>query len=182
MYHDEDNDIDSDAWIHPNARIGKGNIIEAGVKIYEGVTIGDNNYIGADCIIGARPESREFFKEYSGKVIIGDNNRIYKQVTIDGSTTEQTIIMSNCELLKNSHVGHDAYIWDQVSLRCNATVGGFCELLKGVIVGMNASIHQRVKVPKNVIIGANSFVSKKQFLQEGFIYGGVPVRALKKRL
>lgn len=177
-----DNTIDETAIISPLAKIGKGNIIEAYTLIESGVVIGDNNYIGPHCIIGFKPESREFFAKHSGKVQIGNNNRFYKQVTIDGATDTITIIADNCEFLKNSHVGHDAFIWDQVSLRCNAVIGGFCEIHKGVIVGLNASVHQRVEVPKNISIGMNSCVTKKVNLQENSIYGGVPIRWLKKRL
>lgn len=176
------NDIHDTAIVDPNVRMGKGNVIASFAIIGPGVIIGDNNYIGPGCYIGLKPESREFFKEHSGKVQIGDNNRFYKQVTIDGATKLTTTIMDNCEFLKNSHVGHDAYIWSQVSLRCNAVIGGFCEIHKGVIVGLNASVHQRVEIPKNVSIGMNSCVTKKVNLQENSIYGGVPIRWLKKRV
>lgn len=182
IYESSENEIHSTAIISMSARIGKNNYFAPGVIVGDNVVIGDNNYFGPYCIIGEKPESREFFKEAKQKVIIGDNNKFYKQVTVDGSTNTETIIMSNCELLKNSHVGHDAYLWDGVSLRCNAVVGGFCVLHKGVIVGMNASIHQRVEIKKNTIIGGGSFVTRKQFLDPDSIYGGVPVRKLKKRL
>lgn len=168
------------AHISPYAIIGKNNYFGQGVVVGDNVQIGDNNYFGPYCIIGDKPESREYYKEAEQKVIIGSNNRFTKQVTIDGSTTDATIIMDNCEFLKNSHVGHDATIWNGVSLRCNAVVGGWCVINKNVMVGLNASVHQRVEVPDNVIIGMNSCVTKKQFLHSGFIYGGVPVRQLKK--
>jgi len=177
---DNHNFIQSSATISPIAIIGKNNYFGHGVIIYDNVSIGDNNYFGAYCIIGAKPESREFFKESKQRVIIGSNNRFYKQVTIDGSTDKETIIADNCEFLKNSHVGHDAIIWNNVSLRCNAVVGGGCVINKGVVIGLNASIHQRVEIPKDVSIGMNSCVTKKQIINEGFIYGGVPVRQLKK--
>jgi UDP-N-acetylglucosamine acyltransferase len=177
---EDNNNIVEGATISPYAQIGKNNYFGHGTVIHANVHIGDNNYFGEYCIIGAKPESREYYKESEQKVIIGSNNRFIKQVTIDGSTTDTTIIMDNCEFLKNSHVGHDATIWNGVSLRCNAVVGGWCVIGKNTMIGLNASVHQRVEVPENVIIGANSFVGKKQFLHSGFIYGGVPVRQLKK--
>jgi len=182
IYHSKENTIHETAYVSPNAILGKGNYIGAFTVIGPNVKIGNNNHIGSHCIIGDIPESREFFKEHSGKVHIEDNCRIYKQVTIDGATENVTVIMSNCEFLKNSHVGHDAVIYQNVSLRCNASVGGFATLHSGVMIGMNASVHQRVEIPKRVIIGMNSCVTKKQFLDENSIYGGVPVRKLKKRL
>ena len=182
IYESEHNEIHSTAIVHPNVRMGKGNAVCEFSIIGPEVVMGDNNYIGPGCYIGLKPESREFFTTYLGKVQIGSNNRFYKQVTIDGSTDKTTIIMDNCEFLKNAHVGHDAYIWDEVSLRCNAAIGGFCEIHKGVIIGLNASVHQRVEVPKNVSIGMNSCVNRKAKLDENSLYGGVPIRWLKKRV
>jgi len=177
---DNRNSIDASARISPYAKIGKNNYFGHGVIIGDNVQIGDNNYFGAYTIIGDKPESRECFKEAKRKVIIGSNNRFYKQVTIDGSTTDTTIIMDNCEFLKNSHVGHDAFIWNNVSLRCNAVVGGWCEIGRNTMIGVNSFIHQRQEIPENVIIGANSFVGKKDIIHKDCIYGGVPVRQLKK--
>ena len=49
------------------------------------------------------------------------------------------------------------------------------------MIGVNAFIHQRQTIPEDVIIGANSFVGKKDVIDKGCIYGGVPVRKLKPR-
>ena len=178
---DNSNMIHSEADVSPLAKIGKNNIFCKGAVIGDNVIIGDNNFFGEYCLIGLKPESREFFKESRQAVRIGDNNRFYKQVTIDGSTEKETVITDNCEFLKNSHVGHDAFIFHNVSLRCNAVVGGWCEIGRNTMIGVNAFIHQRQTIPEDVIIGANSFVGKKDVIDKGCIYGGVPVRKLKPR-
>ena len=82
---EDNNNIIEGATISPYAKIGKNNYFGHGTIIHANVQIGDNNSFGEYCIIGAKPESREFFKQSEQKVIIGNNNKFYKQVTIDGS-------------------------------------------------------------------------------------------------
>ncbi len=180
VYHSNHNFIHPTAIIDPNVRMGKDNVIGPYCSIEKNVIMGDNNYFGPHCIIGEWPESD--CEKASLVVRIGSDNKFFKQVTIDGATTGETVIMDRCEFLKNSHVGHDAFIFSDVSLRCNAVVGGHCTINHHVVLGVNSFVHQRMEIPKNVIIGANSMVSKKQIIQAGCIYGGVPVRLLKKRL
>ena len=53
------------------------NFIHPTAIIYEDVEIGDNNYIGAYCIIGAPPEHKKHWDNPWSKVIIGNNNNMY---------------------------------------------------------------------------------------------------------
>ncbi len=54
----------------------------------ENVTLGDNNYIGAYCIIGDPAEHKKYWGKQKGNVIIGDNNIITGLVTIDAGTED----------------------------------------------------------------------------------------------
>jgi UDP-N-acetylglucosamine acyltransferase len=169
------NKIHSSAFIDPSVIIGTGNIICEGVIIRSGVQIGDNNYIGPYCIIGDFAEKNAYF-HIQGKVLIGSNNRFTKQVTVDAGTEGPTIVKNNCILLKNAHVGHDAYIHDDVTLSCNAMIGGFTEVKRGCNIGLGAAIHQRLTIPENVMVGMNAAVTKKTVLQPNRKYAGVPAR------
>lgn len=169
------NKIHPSAFVDPSVIIGTGNTICEGVIIRAGVQIGDGNYIGPYCIIGDFPEKAGYF-ETPGKVLIGSNNRFTKQCTIDSGTEGPTIVKNNCILLKSAHVGHDAYLHDNVTLSCNAMVGGFTEVKQGCNIGLGAAIHQRLVVPENCMIGMNSTVTKKSVLQAGRKYAGSPCR------
>lgn len=169
------NKIDPSAFVDPTVIIGTGNVICEGVIIRAGVQIGDNNYIGPYSIIGDFPEKTGYF-ETPGKVLIGSNNRMTKQVTVDAGTEGPTIIKNNCILLKSAHVGHDAYLHNNVTLSCNAMVGGFTEVGDGCNIGLGAAIHQRLIIPGGVMIGMNSTVTKKSVLQPGRKYAGSPCR------
>lgn len=169
------NEISAFAFVHPNAVLGKGNVVMEGAIIREGCVIGDNNYFGPYCIIGEVPEKRGYFSKY-GKVLIGDNNRFEKQVTVDSGSEKDTIVGDNVIMLKNSHLGHDCEISDGVSISCNAAIGGFTRIGKGAVIGLNATVHQRLQVPEGCMIGMNSTITKKTVMQPFRKYAGSPAR------
>lgn len=181
IYESLKNEISSSAQIHHNVIIGNGNTICEGVVIREGVTIGDNNYFGPYCIIGDYAEKKGFFDK-PGKVLIGDGNRFTKQVTIDAGTNDVTIVRSGITMLKNAHVGHDAYISDGVILSCNVCIGGHSIIGEKTNFGLGAVCHQRLEVPKNVMIGMNSTVTKKTTLEPGRKYAGSPARDIGQNI
>lgn len=156
------------------------NTIHPTAIIYPNVTMGTGNYIGAYCIIGDIPESVKYFDVESKGVVIGNNCRFTKQVTIDAGTEEATKIYDNVLMLKNSHVGHDSVISSRVELRCNATIGGHCFIGYNTKLMLHAVIHPRMIVPENVILGMGCVVTKKTKLESNSTYIGVPAKKLNK--
>lgn len=149
--------------IHPTAIIGSN------------VTIEENVYIGAYCIIGDPPEWKG--KEHENKgVIIKRGTRITGLVTIDSGVEKPTIIGENCYLMKHSHIGHCCTLGNNVTISCGAKVGGLSQIGDNTNIGLNAVIHQKVKVPSGCMIGASAFVGKKSELKENRKYAGVPVK------
>jgi len=178
IYNNSDNKIDPTAIIHPSALIGKGNVIGPYVVIGRKVIIGDNNYIGPHCIVGERAEKRGHLD--SGRVQLGCNITLTKQVTIDGGTDAFTIICDGCLLLKNAHVGHDSFIHEEVTLACNSVVGGWCEIGWGSNFGLNSVLHPRSKMGKLTMLAAGAV--GKGDLDAYKIYAGVPAKFLKWNL
>lgn len=166
------------AIVSPNAIIGKGNYIGPYCTIGDNVQIGDNNYIGPGCHIGLPPESKDWFKGYSGKVVIGNKNRLMKQVTVDGGTEAQTRIDDGCMILKNAHVGHDAQIASLVILGCNAVIGGWCMLGTASRVDLNSVVNPRVRIPHGVRIGSLSVVLKSSIMEDRKVYAGNPIKEI----
>jgi len=161
--------------ISPHARIGKNNIFYEGSIVRENVLIGDNNHIGPYCIIGDAPEKIGYFDK-CGLVIIGNNNRFTKQVTIDAGTDKETFIGDFTILLKNAHVGHDAVIKNGVVLSCNSIIGGHTVVGENTNFGLGAVAHQRLNIPSGCMIGMNSTITKKTILKPGRKYAGSPAR------
>ena len=177
MQIDEGNTIHDTAIIELGARIGKNNYIGAYTIIKSNVVIGDNNYIGDACIIGDKPEKKGCYNS-DKKVLIGNNNRLTKQVTIDIGTDRHTVITDNCTLLKNVHVGHDAVILNTCTLACNVVIGGFAILNPYVNIGLNSSVHPRADIPKGSMIGCNSMY-KGSSSDVFYTWVGSPAKVVK---
>jgi len=154
-----------------------GNDIHPTALIAEGVQIGTGNYIGPYCVIGFPPEWKGK-EHFSGRVIIGDNNRLTGLVTVDSGTEASTAIASGCYIMKSAHVGHDCVIYESVTISCGAKIGGNSFIHKNCVIGLNAVIHQNMLIPRGCMIGASSFVGKKSLLIPNGKYAGVPVRYL----
>ena len=151
-------------FIHPTAIIG------------DNVILGDNNYIGAYCIIGDPAEHKKFWGEKKGTVIIGDNNIITGLVTIDAGTEEPTIIESNCFIMKHAHIGHDCWIGSNVTISCGAKIGGHSIIKPYSNIGLNAVLHQFTTIERGCMIGASAFI--KGETEEFTKYAGVPARKI----
>jgi len=151
-------------FIHPTAIIG------------ENVILGDNNYIGAYCIIGDPAEHKKFWDEEKGKVYIGDNNIITGLVTIDAGTKDITFIGNNCFIMKHAHIGHDCLIQDNVTISCGAKIGGHSIVKTYSNIGLNAVLHQFTTIERGCMIGASAFI--KGTTEEFSKYAGVPARKI----
>ena len=151
-------------FIHPTAIIG------------DNVILGDNNYIGAYCIIGDPAEHKKFWGQEKGQVIIGNNNIITGLVTIDAGTDYDTTIASNCFIMKHAHIGHDCIINSNVTISCGAKIGGHSFVKEYSNIGLNAVLHQFTIIERGCMIGASAFI--KGGTEEFTKYAGVPARKI----
>ena len=155
------------SYIHPTALIGPN------------VTIGKNCYIGPYCIIGYPAEHKEYWGKFDGGVDIGNNVTLTGHVTIDASTTEEpTTICDNVWMLKHSHVGHDCFIGDNVTISCGAKIGGHTIVRYKCNIGLNAVIHQRQDIAIGCMIGMGAVVTKKLVTQAFKKYAGNPAKEI----
>jgi UDP-N-acetylglucosamine acyltransferase len=146
--------------IHPTAIIGKN------------VILGDNNYIGAYCIIGDPAEHKKYWDKPKGMVIIGNNNIITGLVTIDAGTEDTTYIGDNCFIMKHAHIGHDCTINSNVTISCGAKIGGHSVIGEKSNIGLNAVLHQFSKIKVGCMIGASAFFKGES--EPYTKYAGVP--------
>ena len=155
-------------FIHPTAIIG------------DNVILGDNNYIGAYCIIGDQAEHKKYWLQPKGKVIIGNGNMITGLVTIDAGTEDITTIGNNCFIMKHAHIGHDCQIKDNVTISCGAKIGGHSIIKEYSNIGLNAVLHQFTIIEQGCMIGASAFFkgTSKEFSK----YAGVPAKYLSPNI
>lgn len=149
------NQISPLAYVHPEAKLGDGNIIGPFCYIDKDTVIGDNNVLqnsvtlnvgtrlgnGNEIFPGAsistKPQDLKFRGEES-TCEIGDNNSIRENVTISRGTASKgkTVVGSNCLLMENMHVAHD------------------CVLGNNLIIGNSTKFAGEVTVDDNAIVSA----------------------------
>ena len=172
--------VHSTAIVDPKARLGSGvvvgpySIIGPDVEIGDGCEVishvvvtghtrlGANNRIFPFASIGHQPQDLKYHGEPS-EVIIGDNNVIRENVTINPGTEGGGMLtrLGNGNLLMAyAHVAHDCLVGDGAILANNATLAGHVEVHDGAIIGGLTAVHQFVRVGKFCMIGGMSAVHK----------------------
>ena len=159
-------------------KIGKNNTIHPTAIIYDNVTIGNNNYIGAYCVIGSPAEYKGMLDMNEG-VVIGNGNRITEFAVINSGTTSPTIIGDNNFIMRNAHIAHDVEIGNRNTTSANTIIGGCVRIGDDSNLGMGCIIHQELLIPDGVMIGMGAVVTKKTKLRPWFVYAGVPAKELK---
>jgi UDP-N-acetylglucosamine acyltransferase len=154
------------------------NNIHATAIIYEGVELGDNIYIGPYCIIGAPAEHKAYWDKPIGKVKIGDGCVLTGHVTIDAGTEDVTTLGECVWMLKHAHVGHDAWIGNNVTISCGAKIGGHTIVRSNCNIGLNAVIHQKQEIAPSCMIGMGAVVTKKLKTEPYTKYAGNPAKEL----
>jgi UDP-N-acetylglucosamine acyltransferase len=151
-------------YIHPTAIIG------------DNVVLGDNNYIGAYCVIGDPAEHKKYWGKTKGQVIIGNNNIITGLVTIDAGTESSTYIGNGCFIMKHAYIAHDCIINNNVTICSGGKIGGHCIINNNSNIGMNAALHQWSVILEGCMIGASAFFKG---VSESFTkYAGVPAKKI----
>lgn len=140
--------------------------------IHEKAIIGDS-FIGPYCVIGTQAETRLHDHEPKNPTIIGDDNMLFKLVTVD----EGAEIGDNNTLMAHSHVGHDATIGNSCIVATGAVIGGHCVIENNCYLGLNSTLHPRSLMGKGSLLAAGSF--GKGVLEPYWIYAGVPAKPIK---
>ena len=176
--------ISNNANIGSNVKIGPFCIIDDNVNIdnntelISNVHISGNTFIGKNnkffpfSSIGLVPQDKKFSGEKS-KLIIGNNNIIRENVTINPGTLDGgmlTEIGNNCLIMVGSHVAHDCLISSNVILVNNATLGGHVIIDDYAIIGGNSAIHQYVNIGKYAMVGGMSGV-ENNIIPYGLYFG-----------
>lgn len=165
--------------VHPEAKIGKGTVIEPFATIHKDVVIGDNCWIGPNVVLfdGARlgnnvkvfpgasisavPQDLKFEGEIT-TVEIGDNTTIREYATISRGTKDKftTSIGRNCLVMAYVHIAHDCTVADNVILVNNVQLAGHVEVGYHAIVGGTSAVLQFVKIGAHVMVAGGSQVRK----------------------
>ena len=150
----------------------RGNQVHCTAIIYPGVTLGHNNYIGPYCIIGAPPEKRKC-EELPQGVVIGNDNRLTGMLTIDAGSERPTIIGNRCYLMKQTHIGHDCVLSDDITMAPGTHLAGFVRVMKGADFKLNTAVANRHLIGPYAMLGMGCIVPKSKAVMPFTKYIGV---------
>jgi len=160
--------IASDVKIGPYCTIDEHVSIASGSELISHVVlsghteIGKNNRIFPFAAIGMDPQDLKYHGEPS-TVIIGDNNVIRENVTINSGTEGggmETRIGSNNMLMAYVHIAHDCSLGDETILANCTTLAGHIDIQDGAIIGGMSAIHQFVRIGRYAMVGGMSGITK----------------------
>lgn len=141
-------------YIDKNVEIGDNNTLMNSVTILSGARIGNGNTFHPGCVISGIPQDLKFQGEES-LAIIGDNNKIRENVTINRGTASKgkTVVGSNNLFMEGCHIAHDDVVG-------NGIIIGNCSKLAGeVTVDDNAILSACVLVHQFCRIGGYTMIS-----------------------
>lgn len=141
-------------YIDKNVEIGDNNTLMNSVTILSGARIGNGNTLHPGCVISGVPQDLKFKGEES-LAIIGDNNKIRENVTINRGTASKgkTVVGSNNLFMEGCHIAHDDVVG-------NGIIIGNCSKLAGeVTVDDNAILSACVLVHQFCRIGGYTMIS-----------------------
>jgi UDP-N-acetylglucosamine acyltransferase len=159
----------------------KDNLIHSTAVIdWKNLKIGKNNEIGPYCVIGNSAQHPQ--KKSCGKIVIGNNNKISNNVTINRPTniTKKTFIGNNNYIMNNTTIDHDCFLENYITLSSGTVLGGNIYVMNNAQLGIKTIIHQNQIIGSYSMIGMGSVITKKNNIKPGYIYYGKPAK--KKRI
>jgi len=144
--------------IGPDVTIGGGTRLLNSVTVIGHTTIGRNNVIHPNAVIGSMPQDRSY-KSAPTRVEVGDNNVIREACTIHRGTEKGgglTRVGDNNMLMVNVHLGHDVHMGSNCTIANNLMTGGHVQIRNGVVIMGGVGINQFVRVGDYAFIGGLS--------------------------
>lgn len=171
--------ISEQAFVHPNAEIGKNVTIDAFAYIDENVVIGDGTHIyphatvlsgariGKNCnifpgaVISAIPQDLKFVGEET-TAVIGDNTTIRECATVNRGTASKgtTIVGSYCLIMAYAHVAHDCKLGDRIILGNATQLAGEVVVDDWAIISGGTLVHQFCHLGAHIMVQGGSRISK----------------------
>lgn len=153
--------IASDVEIGPFCVIGPDVKIDSGCRLFNNVTLtghttlGKNNIIYPNAVLGGPPQDRKY-RGAPTRLEIGNNN-IFREASTLNCGTEKgggiTRVGNNNFFMINVHAGHDAQIGSNCTFANNVMIAGHVIVHDGVTMAGAVGIHHFVTIGEYSFLG-----------------------------
>ncbi len=147
--------------VSDKVRIGAGTELKAFVSVHDYVEMGHGCNVYENTVLGGDPQDRDFKGEETW-VLIGNNNIIRENVTINRSTGEGscTSVGNDCFLMEGVHLAHNVKIGNNVTIANKAGFAGHSSVGDNAVIGGIAGVHQFVRIGRLCMVGGLSKIVK----------------------
>ncbi len=174
-------------FIDKNVVIGDNNILMNSVTVLSGARIGNGNTLFPGAVIAAVPQDLKF-KGEDTTAIVGDNNKIRENVTINRGTAAkgETRVGSNNLLMEGVHVAHDAIVGNGCIIGNSTKLAGETVIDDFAILSASVLMHQFCRVGSYSMIGGGTRFSQNvppysMCAREPAAYCGLNIVGLRRR-
>ena len=171
--------ISNQAYIHPDAKLGKNVTVEPFAYIAGDVVIGDDCWIGPGAVIhdGARignrcrihtaasvsclPQDLKFAGEITTCEIVDDND-IREYVTISRGTASTARVRRQRQMcIRDSvHIAHDDVVGSHCVMANRVSLAGEVEVGDWAVIGGHVAVHQWTRIGEHTMIQGGALVGK----------------------
>lgn len=148
-------------FIDKNVIIGDNNVLMNSVTVLYGARIGSGNIFFPGAVISAIPQDLKFHGEET-TAIIGDNNKIRENVTINRGTDAKgkTVVGSGNLLMEGVHVAHDAIVGNNCIIGNSTKLAGETVIDDQAIISAGVLMHQFCRVGSLAMVGGGTRFSQ----------------------
>lgn len=168
------------------AKIGRGTVISANVRIYDNVEIGEGCYIKEGAVIGGmgfgfeKDKDGNYFRfPQIGGVKIGNFVEIGANTCIDRGALSDTIIGDYTKIDNLCQIAHNNHIGKNVVITACSGIAGSCNIGDGVWIGPNSMMNNWLKVGNQALVGIGSTVIRD--IPDNEVWFGNPAEMIDVR-
>lgn len=150
------------AIVEPGAQLGAGCVIHPGAIVKAGAILGERVQVHPYAVVGGDPQVLKFDPSIPTGVEIGAGTIIREYVTVNRSTEKglNTVVGSNCLLMANSHVAHDAILGNNIVVANAVLIAGHVVVSNYVVMGGGSAYHQFTRIGEGAIVGGLSRITQ----------------------
>jgi UDP-N-acetylglucosamine acyltransferase len=144
----DDCEIGPFCWVGPDVTIGTGCRLLSHVVLAGDTTIGCDNTLHPNSVIGGPPQDKKYRGEKT-QLFIGDRNEIREGVTINLGTVQGggiTKVGSGNLIMANCHIAHDCHVGNNNVLGNNVMLAGHMHIGNNVVMSGGAAAHHFVTI------------------------------------